>query len=352
MRKRWYRRILIMILVLTSTVGSGFSILKLQSEYRKTEVSTGSIGENYLIPGGMAVGIYMETNGVLVLGTDCIEGQDGMNYEPAEHLVKAGDYIIGINEQTIESKKELIAAVGNLTSESTILHIRRDGEEIDVKMKAVQTDTNEYKLGIWVRDNIQGLGTVTYLTQNNEFGALGHGIHDLDTGELLDIADGNLYATTIKGIQKGKSGSPGGIEGIIVYNTYNKLGSISDNTEAGIYGVMDKADSLVAKKDLIPICPKKEIDLGEATILCAVEGEVKEYGIEIIRLDFIHREVNKGIVIKVTDEKLLELTGGIVQGMSGSPILQNGRIVGAVTHVLVNDPARGYGIFIEDMLEH
>lgn len=228
-RKRWYRRFLIMTLVLVSVLGTGLSIEDLQTEYEKQQVSTGSVSNEMVIPGGMPIGIYMKTDGVLVLGTDTIEGIDGQKHNPAENLVKAGDYIVGMNGQEVDSKKDLISKIESLESDKVVLQIRRNEENIDVKMTAVLADKNEYKLGIWVRDSVQGLGTVTYITTNNKFGALGHGIHDTDIDELLEIEEGRVYNTEILRIQKGKKGSPGGMEGMIVYNRYNMLGSIEEN---------------------------------------------------------------------------------------------------------------------------
>lgn len=351
MRKIWYRRILIILVLLATILGTNLGIEELQDEEKRQEVSTRGVDSTLLIPGGMPIGIYMETDGVLVLDTDSIEGMDGTEYAPAKNLVKSGDYIVGINGEEVNSKNDLIQAVGRLDSREVVLSIRRKEEYIDVKMNSVEVDTNEYKLGIWVRDSVQGLGTITYLTANGEFGALGHGIHDTDTEELLEIENGAVYATNIIGIQKGEKGTPGGLEGIIIYNRHNLLGTIEDNTECGIYGTIEEVDVLFEEQEGMEICKKREIELGDAVIRCAVDGEVKEYDIKIKNVDYFTRDENKGIIIEIVDEELLELTGGIVQGMSGSPILQHGKIVGAVTHVLVNDPTRGYGIFIEEMLE-
>lgn len=352
MRKRWYRRFLIMGLLFGIFVGGGFSLQNTREMYLKEEVSAKTVSSDLLIPGGMPIGIYMETDGVMVLGTEVLEGIDGLNYEPAKHLVKSGDYIIGINGECIENKRELLEAVKKLTSDEVVLKLRRAEEVIDVKIKPVKTNEREYRLGIWVRDNAQGLGTITFLNGKSEFGALGHGIHDVDTNELLDITDGTLYETSIKDIQKGESGTPGGMEGIIIYNNYNVLGSISKNTESGIYGTVDRIDTLFADQTPMVTGKKEEIMTGDATIRCAVEGSVKDYKIKITKVDLFCKEVNKGIVLEVTDPKLLKVTGGIVQGMSGSPIIQNGKIVGAVTHVFVQDATKGYGIFIENMLKN
>lgn len=351
MRKYWYRRILIMVATFTVFVGGGYYLIEERQNQLQKEVSANAADE-LLIPGGMPIGIYLETEGVMVLGTDEVKALDGLNYEPASHLVKAGDYIIALDDSQINSKAELIQAMKKLTKDEVVLKVRREDKDINIKLKPVQCSADEYKLGIWVRDNAQGLGTVTFLNGDSEFGALGHGIHDVDTNELLEISDGTLYETSIKDIQKGENGIPGGMEGIIVYNNYNVLGSIKKNTDAGIFGKIDKINALFTDQTPMEAGTKEEIEEGDATIRCAVEGEVKEYKIRITKIDMDTREVNKGIVIEVTDPNLLEITGGIVQGMSGSPIIQNNKIIGAVTHVFVQDSTKGYGIFIENMLKN
>lgn len=352
MTVRWYRRMLIILLVFAVTVGGSYCFLQIKREELKKEVSAGTGSESLLIPGGMPIGIYMETDGVMVLGTDEIKSSDGSSTSPAKHLVKDGDYIVGIDEEEVENKQELIEVMQNMSKKTVILHLRRKMEYIDVKIHPAKDEEGKYKLGIWVRDNVQGLGTITFLNANSEFGALGHGIHDVDTSELLEISEGTLYETSIQNIKKGQNGSPGGMEGIIVYNHYNVLGSITSNTETGIYGKIDRVDKVFKKQEAYPAASKEEIKTGKAYIRCAVSGEVKDYEIQITKIDLHPGEVNKGIEIRVTDEELLRITGGIVQGMSGSPILQDGKIVGAVTHVFVQDSTKGYGIFIENMLEN
>ena len=186
MRKWWYKRIFIIIFVLSGMLGTGYGMSEWQEQETKQWVSTDTTNETMLIPGGMPIGIYMETDGVLVLATECINCIDGNAYEPAKNLVKAGDYIVGINGAKVENKKELIQEVAKLESEQVVLSLRRMDEHIDVKMKCVEVKTGSYKLGVWVKDNIQGLGTITYVTQDHGFGALGHGIHDSDTKELVE----------------------------------------------------------------------------------------------------------------------------------------------------------------------
>lgn len=352
MRKYWYRRILIMIVVFLITVGGGYYLIEFQQNKLKAEVNAKTSSENMVIPGGMPIGIYLETEGVMILGTESITAEDGMDYEPAANLVKAGDYIVALNNQTIDDKSELIEAVSRLEDEDAILRVRRGEQYMNIRMKPVKQSAKEMKLGIWVRDNAQGLGTITFLDTDSRFGALGHGIHDTDTNVLLNIHDGTVYETSIRDIQKGEDGVPGGMEGIIVYNHYNVLGEITKNTDCGIFGTIDRIDTLFADQTPIETAVKEEIEEGPAVIRCAVEGTVKDYDIRVTRIDKNTDEVNKGIVIEVTDEKLLAQTGGIVQGMSGSPIIQNGKLIGAVTHVFVHDSTKGYGIFIEDMLNN
>ena len=352
MRKYWYRRFLLVLLVLSVLGYAGYEITKRQEQGRKKEVSADTVSSDTVIPGGMPVGIYLETEGVMVLGTEKITGADGEMTEPARHLVKAGDYIVECNGKKIADKKRLQDTLKKLDAEEVVLKLRRDSGYLDVKIKPVRNKKNQYMLGIWVRDNAQGLGTVTFLNSDSRFGALGHGIHDTDTNALMEIRNGRVYETSIRSIQKGIDGNPGGIEGIIVYNRYNVLGKIDKNTDCGIFGTLDRTENLFQDTDPMEIMQTDEIKKGDAKIRCCVEGKVKEYKIRITKIDKHTREENKGLEIEVTDPKLLEITGGIIQGMSGTPIIQNGKIAGAVTHVFVSDPTRGYGIFIENMLKY
>ena len=265
--------------------------------------------------------------------------------------MKAGDYITAVNNRNIEGKADLLNAVEEFGDGNVILTVRRDGESLDVKIHPVEYEAGEYRLGIWVRDNVQGLGTITFLTGQCRFGALGHGIHDTDTNVLMSISDGTVYRTSIQDITKGSDGNPGSMEGIIIYNNFNVLGTIDKNTDAGIYGTIDRIGDLFEEQIPIETAKKEEIVKGDATIRCFIDNELKEYDIQVTDIDMSETEINKGLVIKVTDKELLGKTGGIIQGMSGSPIIQNGKLIGAVTHVFVQDSSMGYGIFIENMLE-
>ena len=318
---------------------------------RQTEASTSSLENDTVLLGGMPVGIYMETDGVMVLNTEKIEGLDGNVYEPAADRVKTGDYIMAVNHQEITGKSDLLELVEEIDGGNVVLTLRRGEDMMDIKISPVEYEPDHYRLGIWVRDNVQGLGTITFLTEQSRFGALGHGISDTDTNMLMTIDSGRVYRTSIKDITKGYSGSPGTMEGIIVYNNYNVLGTIDKNTEAGIYGTIDKIDDLFEEQIPMETASKEEIRTGDATIRCYIDNEIKEYDIQVTEIDKTDSEINKGLVIQVTDPELLEKTGGIIQGMSGSPIIQDGKLIGAVTHVFVQDSTKGYGIFIENMLK-
>ncbi len=313
-------------------------------------VSVSVVEKTELIPCGIPIGIYLKTDGVLVIGTSSVTRMDGALIEPSYGIVQAGDYIVSYNGTQVSSKSQLSYLVEESGGEDAKLQIRRNGELLDVKIKPVETEPGRYQLGVWVRDDTQGIGTLTYIDSSGNFGALGHGISDVDTGELLSSEEGVLYAANVWGIKKGENGNPGGLCGNIRYQEDNVLGTIEANTGQGIFGKCNEKMQHMYTGKPMQIGWKQEVETGKASILCQVDGTLKEYDIEIEEVNMNDRNLNHGMVLHVTDPELLELTNGIVQGMSGSPILQNGKIIGAVTHVFVNDPSRGYGIFIEHML--
>ena len=297
---------------------------------------------------GMPAGLYMETEGVLVVDTGEITGKDGVQAEPAEHIAKSGDYILEVNGTPVFGKKDLIKNIEASHGETVELLVNRNGEQIPLSISPVLDQNDEYKLGLWVRDNTQGIGTMTYIDENGKFGALGHGISDTDTGELLDISEGELYEAEIVSIKKGAKGMPGELSGYIEYEQEKKIGTIEKNTELGIFGEVFDVERLPHKKVMVGY--QQEVKEGKAKLLTNLNKEVKTYDIEITEIYRNKSKTNKAFEIQVTDPKLLEETGGIVQGMSGSPILQDGKLIGAVTHVFVQDSSKGYGIFIENML--
>lgn len=316
------------------------------------DIEVSVIEETQVIPCGFQVGIYLETDGILVVGSARIAGKNGVIMEPAYAVLKTGDYILKADGEEIRRKEELIEKVKNSEGKELVLTIRRNGEVSDVKVTPAETAEGEYKLGIWVRDDAQGIGTLTYLTTDGAFGGLGHGVSDVDTGLLLETESGRLYEAKILSILKGEAGAPGGLSGIINYKDAARLGEIKQNTPQGIFG--EVSSELLASVDYecIDIGLKQEVETGEAFIRCELDGRIEDYKILITKLDNSSLNLNKGMEIRVVDERLLEKTNGIVQGMSGSPIIQNGKLIGAVTHVFVQDSTRGYGIFVENMLQH
>ena len=321
------------------------------------EIALDVIDTVEVIPCGGTIGITLETDGILVLGTAEVMSKDGMNYEPALNILKTGDYIMEANNQKLTGKEELIDIIQQCNGKPVSLKVKRENEIVSLAIQPVATATGEYKIGTWIRDDTQGIGTLTFVTTTGEYGALGHGITDVDTGLLMSVKTGGVYDAEVVNIIKGKAGQPGELSGVIHENSSSKIGSITKNTPQGIYGRIVNTSDIYKRvsnniySNPIPIALKQEIKTGDATILCNVEGQVKEYKISIESIDFGNKSHSKGLVIKITDERLKELTGGIVQGMSGSPIIQNGKLVGAVTHVFIRDASMGYGTFIENMLE-
>lgn len=313
------------------------------------DVTVNVIPKTKVVPLGKAIGMRLYTEGVLVVGMSEIEGK-----KPYENSgIETGDKIVEVNNVEIKSTDELIQCVNSANGSSVeVKYINNKNEEEVANITPAKTAENEYKLGLWVRDAAAGVGTVTfYEPQTGEFGALGHGINDVDTYELIDIANGEIVTTNIIDIVKGEKGSPGEIRGII--EGERTIGNVSKNTSFGVYGNMLDTTSLnINKESELEVANRSEIKLGKAEIMCELEnGKVEKYEIEIQKIFLDNNSDNKSMLIKVTDEELIEKTGGIIQGMSGAPVIQNGKFIGAVTHVLVNDPQMGYAIFGDLMIK-
>ena len=326
--------------------------LKLFGLIKLKDIQVDVVDTRYAIPCGSPIGIYLKSDGVMVIGTGRITGPDGMEVEPAFGILKTGDYIEAFNGKPMKTKEDLISAVNDSGGQDSVVTVRRDGEPIDVSVKPIASSDGKYKLGAWVRDDTQGIGTITYVDMNGNFGALGHGISDSDTGDLVETSQGALYSTEIMGIEKGTIGKPGLLSGVIYYGPQSHMGDISQNTNEGIFGTVNQQFKKQLTGEPMEIACRQDVKPGVSYIRSNVSGELEDYEIEIQKVDYNASHKNKSMVIKVTDPRLLELTGGIVQGMSGSPIIQDGKLAGAVTHVFVQDASRGYGILIENMLEH
>lgn len=303
-----------------------------------------------LIPSGHCVGINLNLSGVLVVGTgDVTVDNSGTTLKSPAYVagIRAGDYIIAANGTQV-TDTEMLVDICKESGKNVTLTVSRNGSASDIKVESVlDRRTNEYKIGVWVREDTAGIGTLSfYDPETSRFAALGHPVTDIDTGSIFSIDDGNICDCTIMGVTKGASGSPGELSGMFsVYD--HEYGSITHNTEFGIFGSITDEDELNFRyENGIPLAYPDEVSTGSASILCSVDNsEPKEYTCKIVKLSKQSSPAIKGMVVEVTDDELISKTGGIIQGMSGSPILQNGKLVGVVTHVMINNPRRGYGMY-------
>lgn len=323
-----------------------------------------------LLPCGIPVGIYLETKGVLVTEVTHVTGSDGKQKIPCDGLIEAGDYILQADRKKVTSKEEFRDMVRSSRGSSMKLTVEHNGRQKMVTIKPVLADSQEYIAGLWIRDNMHGIGTLTWLDEKGSFAALGHCISDIDTGGLMEIDHGQLYHAEIYSLVKGSESQPGSLAGAIDYRMKSCVGTVTDNTEQGIFGsgnkriqnlVLERLNSYYKtasfsalwEQAALETAAADEIRDGKAQMLSCFSGEYRLYDLEIRKIagsEAGYENIN--LEITVTDSSLLKQTGGILQGMSGSPIIQNGKIIGAVTHVLVNNQTKGYGIFIENMLAH
>ena len=334
-------------------VGSEKLSINLFNKLFIKDVDVSVLPKTTVVPVGNIAGVKLYTNGVLVVGMSEIEGEDRKKYKPYENTgIEEGDTIVKINDNIIDSTDDLIETINMSKGERVEIEYIHEEETKECSITPVKTNEEEYKLGLWVRDSAAGVGTVTFYEPSTQsFGALGHGITDIDTGDLINIASGEFVTAKILNIKKGENGNPGKIQGTV--EAQEIIGEISKNTNFGIYGKIKDLSSLnIDMNKEMEVALRDEIKLGKATILCSLDNQnVEEYEIEITKIYKDNNYNNKSMEIKVTDPKLLEKTGGIIQGMSGSPIIQNGKFVGAVTHVLVNSATEGYAIFGDLMLK-
>lgn len=336
---------------------TGISKLKLSAfgGFFKKDIEVSVLPTRKVVVGGDTVGIRLYSKGVLVIGESPVQGMDGIYYEPYKNSsIRKGAKILKINNEKVETILELVEAVANIEdNRKAIIQYEQDGQIYEEEMNPITCfDDGRKKLGLWVRDGAMGVGTLTfYDKQTGKIGALGHGISDMDLKELIDVDEGFLNLANIISVKKGLKNEPGEIRGML--NERVEIGKITLNNECGIYGEYDKECDLLNNRKEVFVASKNEIETGPATIYCSIDGDgmPKEYNINVVKKSDLIGIKSKGMIIEVTDEELLQKTGGIIQGMSGSPILQNGKFIGAVTHVYVNDPTRGYAIFAESMLE-
>ena len=303
-----------------------------------------------VIPLGRAVGIKLFSDGVLVVGLSEIPTADGSLTPAKDCGLREGDIITHINSEevdTIEEVQEILQTVGD---DKLSIRAMRDGRQVQMTVQAAKCSPDgSYKLGAWIRDSMAGIGTMTfYDPEAGVFGALGHGINDVDTALLMPLSSGSIMYAEVSDVKKGTCGAPGELHG--TFQVSRDMGDLYANTKSGIFGQLTD-ESLAAGAKPVEVAQRSDVKTGKATILSNIAGDkVEEYEVEITRVYPQNDNDTRNLMLKVTDTRLLDATGGIVQGMSGSPILQDGKLVGAVTHVLVNDPTSGYGILAENML--
>lgn len=310
--------------------------------------------ENYeVVPVGKLIGLKLYTNGVLIVGMTEIEDIHNIKQKPYEtENIKEGDTIIKVNEFEISSIEDLQKAVNSSSGETVNLTLIRDGEFFTCNIRPAEVEKNKYKLGLWVKDAATGVGTMSFYEPDSKwFAALGHGISDLDTDRLIEIDSGELVTSKIISIQKSESGEAGEIRGSIAGQS--TIGEVEANTDFGIYGKLNNLSKLnIDINNKLPVALRSEIELGQAKMICTLDdGITREYDVEIEKIFINNNQNNKSMQIRITDENLLEKTGGIIRGLSGAPIIQNGKFIGAITNVLVNEPERGYAIFGDIMIK-
>lgn len=310
-------------------------------------VNVDVVKETLLVPCGTPFGIKMFTNGVVVVGVADIKTSSGTINPAAVAGLKVGDIITEVDGKKVNTNAEIIDMVTDSEGRSLTFTVSRDGQVFTAAVQPVKSEIDsQYKAGVWVRDSTAGIGTLTFYNPvTKSFAGLGHGVCDTDTNELMPLLNGDIVPVTISGITKGEKGSPGELRGY--FSTDTAMGTLEANVPAGVYGTLNNAP----KGEAMEVAMKQDIKAGPVKILSTIDGGRPQYfTAEIEKIDYRENVQSKNMVLHITDEKLLNATGGIVQGMSGSPIIQNDKIIGAVTHVFVNDPTRGYGIFAENML--
>ncbi len=313
-----------------------------------------SIMNQQVVASGHPIGIKLKTNGIIVINVSGVILEDGSRVSPAETAgLLTGDILINAGGQKLSSIRDLLNVIEKSAGKPISISYKRQNTQYNTTITPIKSgEDQQYRVGIWVRDSSAGIGTLTFVDPANKvYGALGHGINDIDTGSLLQVGSGQLLKSNIEGIKKGIKGSPGELEGEFL-NSPRVVGDIELNCDFGVFGKFNGDPKKDKWGKTMQIGSHSTVRVGKATILaCIRDNIVEEYEIEIQRIARTDLNSTKNMVIRITDSRLLEATGGIVQGMSGSPILQDGRLIGAVTHVFINDPMRGYGVFIESMLD-
>lgn len=322
--------------------------LKLFGIFPVKEVAVQPSEDVMLVPCGQPFGVRMLMDGVMVIGFGEVESASGNCCPAVPAGILEGDIITAVNDQELHSAQDFRNSVAESDGSPLRLTIRRDNASLDMTIKPEYSLSADcWQTGLWVRDSTAGIGTMTYYDPSDgSFGGLGHPICDPDTGEIIPLGSGTADTVTISGAIKGQPGCPGQLQGF--FSAENPVGTLDCNLDSGIFGHLDEP---ITDFPAVPMALKQEITLGDAVILTTVQGcDPRPYSAKITAIDYT--DTSQNMIIEITDEELLSCTGGIVQGMSGSPILQNGKLIGAVTHVFVSEPSVGYAIFAETMYHH
>ena len=313
--------------------------------------SSSSVLAKDVVIGGACIGVSLSSSGALITDISSFENTEGENVSPGKSSgIKKGDIITEFNGEKVESASDLDRLMKNLETRTATLKIcRDDGFFYATLVPEKELSSGNFKLGLWIKDEACGIGTLTYFDpSNNSFAALGHGIIDPDINDIFNVRGGNISGASVVSVDKGEKGEPGELNGLFQEGA---VGSILRNNQKGLFGKINE-DSFLSERPVFPIGSKEQVHTGPAFIYANISGtKIEKFQVEILKILNKNNKGTKNMIIKITDPALIEKTGGIVQGMSGSPIVQDGKLVGAVTHVFVNDPTRGYGIFIENMEE-
>ena len=344
-RARPFRRAGLCLLAVAVLTGGGSSAWAAPTAPAAACAAAGDM----VIPLGQAVGIKLFSQGVLVVGMSQVETQQGSRCPGEDCGLQTGDVITHVDGREVNTVEEIQQVLSTQSGEALKLRALRGEQSLQLTAQPVENTQGQYQLGVWLRDSMAGIGTLTfYHPASGTFAALGHGVNDVDTAMLMPLGEGSIMPATVSDVKQGQKGQPGELHGS--FDLTKDLGTLYANTDAGIFGRADQ-NALARTGQAIPVASREEVATGPAVIRANVRGDqIEEFDVEILRVYPEETGETRCLMLRVTDPELLGLTGGIVQGMSGSPILQNGKLVGAVTHVLIDDPTRGYGILAETML--
>lgn len=328
-------------------------IIELLMPQKEKQIEVQSTGK-FVYVSGYPIGFSIDGQGAVVVEKSAVITSEGYKLISENSEIEIGDIIKKINDENItsgETIQEIINRKENINKPVRLL-ISHNGEEKEVQMQAeYDIFAQSYRLGLWVRDNAVGVGMMTIIEEDGRFASLGHPITDIDTGSVIPVRDGRVYKCSIIGIKKGEKGVPGELKGLFL-KTSSTIGKVEENTNYGVFGRLDEKDISSYSYQKLEVAKDEEVVMGEASVITTVDGVTpKEYKVEVVKTNYKSSSGDKCMVIRIVDEELISLTGGIVQGMSGSPIVQNGKVIGCITHVFVNDPKKGFANYVSTLVE-